>query len=68
MNRKVAPGLWKLFVPGRGTVWMAAWAGETRQTFHEQFARHWLEQRQSQFVIVEATTDEYPEADSVNPL
>lgn len=62
----MAPGLWKLFVPGRGTVWMAAWAGETRRTFHEGFARLWLEQRQSQNVIVPVTDEPYPEAEASN--
>jgi hypothetical protein len=47
---------------------MAAWAGETLQTFHEQFARLWLEQQQSQNVISAAAVDEYPDAGIANAL
>lgn len=62
MSRKVEPGLWKLFDPSRGTIWMGCWGGQVRTTFHEGFARRWLALAQSQNVISAVAGDGYAEA------
>jgi len=62
VSRKIEPGLWKLFDPARGTVWMGSWGDHTVSTHYEAFARIWLQRAQSQNVISALAADGYAEA------
>jgi hypothetical protein len=62
VSRKIEPGLWKLFDPARGTIWMGCWGDYNVTTHYEAFARRWLALAQSQNVISGSAGGRYAEA------